>query len=194
MSDINFDIYSKGTHKDHINKYEKCGDETIKFIKSLNPLIVLDLGCGNNLYKPFIPNLIGIDIANKNADINSDISKLNYGNNTVDVCIVFGSINFGTEDVIRTQLTEVHRILKPNAVAIFRGNESNEDPYYGWSNEKVNFWANEIGFNISYNPVVVQKLDIWGKPNVSSAVDRRSLNGKLRSNKRLYWRYSKINV
>lgn len=191
MSEIDFSIYSRQTYNDHINKYERCGDETIRFVNARKPLVALDLGCGNNVYKPFIPNLVGIDIANVNADINADISKLDYADNSVDAILALGSINFGDESTIRQQLSEVNRVLKPGAVAIFRGNESNQHPYYGWNERTINYWAREFKFVITYKPVHIHKLDVWGKPLLKNRKDKRTLNGEIRSNIRLYWHYSK---
>ena len=52
-------------------KYKYSGLSIIDEVNSLNPLKVLDLGCGYNEFKGKINNLIGVDPYNERADVNS---------------------------------------------------------------------------------------------------------------------------
>jgi ubiquinone/menaquinone biosynthesis C-methylase UbiE len=179
-----------------INKFEKCGQETIDFINNLNPNLVLDLGCGDNQYKPYIKNLIGIDIVNELADIVTDISTIPFDDNSADAVICFGSINFGDEDVIRTQLLEMKRVMKLGSYAIFRGNMKDHEDitgmYYGWSEEKILKWSDELSLNIQVHPVVVTRTDRNGNKNLNW-IDRVALKnkGRHRTPYRLYWIWKK---
>ena len=65
-------------------KWPDCGDEMIAEINDLNPSLVLDLGCGNNIFKGHINNLIGVDILDNNKqDINAPIEDLPFDDNSV---------------------------------------------------------------------------------------------------------------
>ena len=179
----------------NINKYERCGNETIALINSLNPQLVLDLGCGNNRYKPHIKNLVGIDIVHKDADIISDISKLDYTNDSVDACLCYGSINFGTHQVIEKQLTEMFRVLKTGGLAVFRGNmndSQNDAIYYGWNEEKINYWTEFFKVSLYVKPDVIYRTTRTGAVNEKwhdRIADKIKMNH--RSIARLYWIWKK---
>ena len=179
-----------------LNKFERCGKETIDFINALDPTLVLDLGAGDNQYKPHIKNLIGIDLVNDRADIKADISALPYDSETVDAAICFGSINFGDEALIETQLKEMYRVLKPNGYAIFRGNmrdhEDSRNIYYGWSEELVHYWTEKLNLTLTSGPEIVTRTNKWGKKRLDW-VDKVALktNSEQRSPYRLFWIWKK---
>jgi SAM-dependent methyltransferase len=184
--------FSKDTksHVQNINKFQKCGDETIKLINDLNPNLVLDLGCGDNQYKHHIKNLVGIDLVSSRADIIGDISYLNFPNESVDACLCYGSINFGNEELINKQLCEMFRILKPGGLAVFRGNmnEQENEIYYGWSKEKVYFWTDYFNVALHTEPDIVYRLKKNGCINYSWDDQVAAKTGYAhRSITRLYW-------
>jgi ubiquinone/menaquinone biosynthesis C-methylase UbiE len=199
MNDLNESIkkvfHRTDFRKFHYNKYEKCGDETIELINSLNPSLVLDLGCGDNQYKEHIKNLIGIDIANKNADIIADIANLPYEDNSVDACLCYGSINFGDDEVIEKQIRELKRVLKVNAISVFRGNIHKSDmlPYYVWSEEKVNYWTKKLNFTLQVEPIIIRRLKRGRKEINDKWKDRISTEAGVqpRPIERLYWIWRK---
>lgn len=182
--------------KRDINKWEKCGEETINFINGLSPSLVLDLGCGDNQYKRFVPSIVGIDLINELADIKADISAIPYANESADAVICFGSINFGDTELIRTQLTEMLRVLKPGGYAIFRGNMNDHDDerhiYYGWNKDLVYHWTTELNLTLHVEPTVVVRTTADGKPNLHW-VDKtnQNINVKPRTPYRLYWIWKK---
>jgi ubiquinone/menaquinone biosynthesis C-methylase UbiE len=179
-----------------IHKYEKCGPETIDFVNNLNPNLVLDLGCGDNQYKNFIKNLTGIDIINESADINADILNIPFESNSADAVLCFGSINFGTEDLIRKQLLEMKRVLKHEGYAIFRGNMKDhndiKDIYYGWSAEKINYWTQELNMKLHDGPVQITRTTRNGDKNLNwtDRMAQRS-NTEKRTPYRLFWIWKK---
>lgn len=118
-------------------KYNETGDRFIKEINELNPQLVLDLGCGNNIYKGKINNLVGIDILDNNLqDLKCDIKNLPFKTNTVDVIIAFGSVNFGNDEIIDSQFREIIRVCKPGAHIYFRViTNHNHNCYYSWTEE-----------------------------------------------------------
>ena len=177
------------------NKYEKCGDETIQLINNMNPQLVLDLGCGDNLYKKHIKNLIGIDIINTKADIISDISSLSYEDNSVDACLCYGSINFGDDKLIEIQLNEMNRVLKSDGISIFRGNTNASDmiQYYIWNEERIQYWTNYFNFTLQVEPIIINRLKKDGTGVNNKWRDGTSQKAGVapRSIKRLYWIWRK---
>jgi ubiquinone/menaquinone biosynthesis C-methylase UbiE len=201
MNDLNesikkvFDRSDPKFRKFHYNKFEKCGDETIQLINSMNPSLVLDLGCGDNQYKEHIKNLIGIDITNNRADIIADISTLPYEDNSVDACLCYGSINFGDHKLIQTQIEEMNRVLKSGGISVFRGNihESDMIPYYIWTEEKINYWTNYFNFTLQAKPTIIRRLKRDGKGINDKWKDRASEQAGVASRpiERLYWIWRK---
>lgn len=179
-----------------INKWERCGMDTINFVKSLSPTLVLDLGCGENQYKHYIPNLVGIDLVNELADIKSDISTIPYDDNVADVVLCFGSINFGDSKLIETQLLEMYRVLKPGGYAVFRVNtDTNHDTrniYYGWTPELANYWTEKLNLQYGQEPITIVRTNTNGQPNLNW-VDKTNLKigATPRTPYRLFWIWKK---
>ena len=190
-----FDRSDPKFRKFHYNKFEKCGDETIQLINRMIPDLVLDLGCGDNQYKEHIINLIGIDITNERADIITDISSLPYEDNSVDACLCYGSINFGDDNLIYTQLTEMNRVLKNGGISVFRGNIHKSDmiPYYIWTEEKIHYWTEKFNFSLQVEPTIIRRLKRDGKGINDKWRDRASEQAGVspRPIERLYWIWRK---
>jgi|SRR5210317_920056 len=84
---------------------------------------VLDVGCGDNLFKKQIRlgTFTGIDLYNKNADIMCDI--LDYKTNLkFDLIICFGSINFYDIKWIDDRMHKVFSLLKPGGTICMKVN------------------------------------------------------------------------
>lgn len=179
-----------------INKWDRCGMDTINFVNELSPTLVLDLGCGENQYKHYISNLIGIDLVNELADIKADISTIPYDDNTADVVLCFGSINFGDTTLIQTQLLEMYRVLKPGGYAVFRVNpDTNRDTrniYYGWTPELANFWTEKLNLQYHQEPITIVRTNTNGQPNLNW-VDKTNLKigATPRTPYRLFWIWKK---
>ena len=173
------DIFQQGSTD--IYRWPECATPMIDKINALKPDAVIDLGCGANLYKKWINNLVGLDIATTEADINGLIEDLPFNDNSADVVLALGSINFGSEDLIRTQLDEVKRITKPGGHIFFRVMcEHKHELYYPWNEKKAKQFAKEFGFTFVDGPRVIYKT-IW-ETRVPTVGDR----GK----ERLYWEWT----
>lgn len=130
-------------------KWPDCSDEMIAEINSYKPELVLDLGCGTNIFKGHIDNIVGVDILDNNQqDINAPIEDLPFEDNSVDIALAFGSINFGDDNLIDKQLQETIRVCKPNARIYFRGIQNNTAPWYEWTIQKV--LEKTIKHNLNY--------------------------------------------
>ena len=144
-------------------QFKYSGLKIVDEINKLQPRSVLDLGCGYNEFKKQIPNLIGVDPYNKNADIQVPI--LNYKpEKKFDVVIVLGSINFGSTDKIFAELEHAVNLCAEGGTMFFRVNPGmkHEPPESEW----IDFYhwdANFITNCASY--FKVQMLDMRNDSN-----------------------------
>lgn len=118
---------------------------------------VLDVGCGKNLYKGKIKNLIGIDPAFNEADVKCTIEEY-ATDEKFDVALCLGSINFGTRQDIERQIAKVVSLLTPTGRIYWRcnpgrhdhGNKECEDiDFYPWSLVEHIRLAEKFGFRLN---------------------------------------------
>lgn len=146
-----------------LNCYPISGYSLITKIKEINPKKIIDVGCGYNDFKKHIPNIIGIDIANKNADHVMDIMDYPCEDNSVDVILALGSINFGTKDTIEKQVEWIASKLKTGGLAFFRVNpsappsKSIEKFFYKWDIETIYELSKKFNLDISENKIEVEE-------------------------------------
>lgn len=146
-----------------LNCYPISGYSLITKIKEINPKKIIDVGCGYNDFKKHIPNIIGIDIANKNADHVMDIMDYPCEDNSVDVILALGSINFGTKDTIEKQVEWIASKLKTGGLAFFRVNpsappsKSIEKFFYKWDMETIYELSKKFNLDISENKIEVEE-------------------------------------
>jgi len=117
---------------------------------------VLDVGCGFNYFKGKIPNFVGLDPAIDAACIKVSIEEFEY-DIKFDVAFCLGSVNFGTEDDIRSDLTCLMRHLKPTSRIYWRCNPGVHDhashsfdviSVFPWTIELQQKFAAEFGYTI----------------------------------------------
>jgi hypothetical protein len=148
----------------------KTGQQLLDKINALqkqskDPLEILDVGCGDNEWKEhFGEQLIGIDPFNKNADVQLGIEQFAKERPFAswDVVLVLGSINFGDQTTIESQLVSAASLVKPGGKLFLRANPGithvNEHAqwidFFNWSkeyiidvSERLNFKVNEIGWD-----------------------------------------------
>jgi hypothetical protein len=134
--------------------YSLTGIELAKRIKEDE--WVLDVGCGRNLFKGVIKNLVGIDPAFEEADFKTTIEDFQT-TQLFDVALCLGSINFGTIIAIRKQIDCVVNYLKPKARIYWRCNPGLQDhgneeckqiDFFPWNNDWHTQLADEYGFKI----------------------------------------------
>jgi len=119
---------------------------------------VIDVGCGKNLFKGKIPNLIGIDPAFPEADLKltiEDYAKVNR--DKYDVAFCLGSINFGTRETIENQIELVIGLLNEKNRIYWRCNpglpdHENEEckriPFYNWTIEEHVRLSEQYGYEL----------------------------------------------
>jgi hypothetical protein len=117
---------------------------------------VLDVGCGANVFKPLIANLVGIDPAFGQADVMTSIEEFKT-NQQFDVAFCLGSINFGNEENIKNQIRCVVNLLKPKSRIYWRCNPGLKDhgnkecqtiDFFPWSPKLLKLYAKEFGFRV----------------------------------------------
>lgn len=119
---------------------------------------VVDIGCGKNRFKQFIPNLIGVDPAFTEADYNMSLQEFSKVNDQLfDVALCLGSINFGDKDFVESQIQLVIDMLKPTARIYWRSNPGRKDhgtpesqniEFYPWTFEEHIRLAEKFNFKI----------------------------------------------
>jgi hypothetical protein len=129
LADITNDIDKKysarfwgGIWQPRTEVYQYTGWNIVETINKADPKAVLDVGCGFNQFKARIPNLIGIDAYNNNADYMVDILDYTVPDKTYDHLIVFGSINFGEYSDIEVRMKKVIDLTMPNGKIYVRAN------------------------------------------------------------------------
>lgn len=119
--------------------YEFTGWNIVDKVNALNPKRVLDVGCGYNLFKGKIQNLIGIDKYNSAADFMVDIMEYDVAPETYDAAIVFGSINFESFDLIKEQMKKVVDLVKTGGMLFIRANAGQTHPKGKYMN--LHYWT-----------------------------------------------------
>lgn len=131
------------TWKPELPSYKYTGLNLVAEIKSKNPKYVLDIGCGYNEFKGLIPNLIGIDIVNPKADLVCDLMDTPFHEESFDVAMALGSINFGDEQNVTDHLRVAAKYVKIGGYLIMRVNPGipheacPEIEIFPWSRENI---------------------------------------------------------
>jgi hypothetical protein len=146
--------YFSTTWKSNLDQYKYSGWALIDKIHPGES--VIDVGCGYNEFRGRIPNIIGVDPANAQADYRVSIEDFHSGEQ-FDVAFCLGSINFGDEDTVVNQIYHVVRLLKPRARIYWRCNpgradhdneECKEINFYPWTMAKQVKHSAEFGFRL----------------------------------------------
>jgi SAM-dependent methyltransferase len=141
--------------------YRFTGWNTVKDVNDLKPSAVLDIGCGFNQFKAHIPNLIGIDRYNPNADYMVEIMDFKWKPESFDAIIVFGSINFYSYEWVAERFKRVFELLAPGGTVFCRANPFNTGPDNEWIDPY--HWDFETAVRISEENNV--KLETWKQDN-----------------------------
>lgn len=154
MNTFDLNNYFANTWKSNLDQYKYSGWALVDKIRSGES--VIDVGCGYNEFRGCIPNLIGVDPANTQADYRISIEGF-QSDEQFDVAFCLGSINFGDKVTIVNQIHHVVRLLKPRARIYWRcnpgvadhGNEAcKEIDFYPWTIAKHVKHSTEFGFRL----------------------------------------------
>lgn len=140
--------------KPRTDAYGHTGWGIVDKVNNLNPKQVLDVGCGYNQFKSLIPNLIGIDPYNSNADYQVDILEYAAVEESFDAIIAFGSINFNSKEDIEARIANCVKLLAPGGSMFFRVNpgiQHEEGPWvdvFAWNFELAHEFAKKFSLNL----------------------------------------------
>jgi|LWDU01.1.fsa_nt_gi menaquinone-dependent protoporphyrinogen IX oxidase len=90
------------------------------WINSFKGTRILDVGCGDNIFKDIIHNIVGLDKFNETADILSDIETYDCPDNSFDGLLIHGSIQYGEWDEVLYNFDRVMKWTKSNSPVWFR--------------------------------------------------------------------------
>lgn len=142
--------FSSARWRDSTDLFPLSGWSLVAKVNRLSPRFVVDIGCGFNLFKKAIPNLIGIDLVNEHADLVCDFADAPIAPESIDVALALGSINFGDAEDIRRQLRTARSWLAPYGLLIMRGNPGepigSDIPVFEWSAAAITEAADAVGF------------------------------------------------
>jgi hypothetical protein len=122
-------------------EFERSGYALADEVNALTPKFVIDAGCGYNLFKGKIPNLIGIDLVNPAADLVCDIEEAPISPASIDVILALGAVNYGDQPTIERQLTRLAYWLTPTGRLIMRANPGMATgpglTFFRWSEDNI---------------------------------------------------------
>ena len=86
--------------------------------------LVLDIGCGNQLFKPLYSsyNLIGADKGNFSCDIQAHLRDLDEYKGKLKSAFCFNSIHFADDQGFKSNLEYLSSLLQPNCLAVVTAN------------------------------------------------------------------------
>jgi cyclopropane fatty-acyl-phospholipid synthase-like methyltransferase len=175
-----------------LNCYPLSGLAIVSDIMTLKPARILDVGCGYNEFKKYFTNLEGIDLANSKADWLGDILDYPAADNTYDVILALGSVNFIDKETVHKHMSWISNKLKVGGTIFMRVNPSYppssaiSDKFYIWTIEDIYQVAVQNNLQILNNSVMFEN-------RIESDLIRSGNNDNF-SNLRLYWRYVKNEV
>jgi len=146
--------YFQSVWKPNLDQYNYSGWQLVNRVKKDE--WVIDVGCGNNEFKTEIKNLVGIDPATDLADVKTTIEEFRT-DHKFDVAFCLGSINFGSEETIKHQISCVDTLLKPTGRIYWRCNPGKQDHdndechainFYPWSETKHYELADLFGYSV----------------------------------------------
>jgi len=132
-------------------------------INALNPKLVIDAGCANNIHKDKINNLIGFDaMPFPSADQHCTILDAKFNLNSADAVIAYGSIQYLDELVVRENLKKVISWLKPHGLLEMKVNGKYINGYippeekdwwrYWWCYEHIDKFTTEFNLEFKIKP------------------------------------------
>ena len=153
QSTIN-DFYNEKfeTKEESVRRLTHFSYSGINLVKKIHPgESVIDVGCGYNIFKEYIPDLIGIDPVYDEADYKVALQDFNT-DKKFNVAFCLGSIQFGDINVIETQIAHLVNLLTERARIYWRVNpEVTNNPQlnkFKWTLETSTAIAKNFGFTV----------------------------------------------
>jgi SAM-dependent methyltransferase len=141
--------------------FQYSGVNLINEVNSLNPSLVIDVGCGTNYFRGKIKNLIGFDIADHpNLDFCCSISDMKVESNSVDVVLALGTFQYLTKEQIFKDVSTIVNWVKPGGYIVVRllpfiAEANSISDSFRWSQE----WFEQVTDNLGLKLVKGIYLD-----------------------------------
>lgn len=128
MNNINKLLISNNFGDDYKQEMNQSFDWIIRYANNLNPSLVIDAGCGRNMYKEKIQNLIGFDSGDyQGVDFKSSILDANFDLESADVVMALGSVQFVSLKYIRKNLEKLVSWTRSGGYLIMRATIKDEN-------------------------------------------------------------------
>jgi len=140
--------------KPRTDEFTHSGWQLVEEVNKLDPISVLDVGCGYHPFKGRIQNLIGIDPYNNLSDYQVDILEYKVKPESHDVIIAMGSINFNSKDEIEARFGHCVDLLTKGGRFFLRANPGIPHKtglyveIFPWSFEIVNEFAEKFNLTL----------------------------------------------
>jgi len=134
----------------YMKSFTKSG---YSLVERINPESkILDVGCGQNLFKPFFSNLVGIDVIGSQCDIQTSLLDF-QSQDQFDVVLCLGSI-FGSLEDINSQVAHIKKLLRPGGKVFWRNHPAqprHQFPpfFYPWTEHTHIRLCQEHGFSLN---------------------------------------------
>lgn len=84
---------------------------------------IIDVGCGQNLYKKYYNNIVGLDIVDYGADIVSSIQDAKIKKETFDIALCLGVFH-GSFNNVTADIEKISSWVKPGGYIICRARQN----------------------------------------------------------------------
>jgi SAM-dependent methyltransferase len=154
--------------------FTQSGQNLVEEINSLNPGLVVDVGCGGNYFKNKIKNLIGFDICDyPEVDFCCAIEDMILEPGSVDIILALGSLQYTDRDLIYKDISKIVNWLRPGGFIVVRianfvsESMSKKTRYpYRWSQE----WFEKISADFKLTTIKGPVIDNNTNTNIQKTV------------------------
>ena len=153
-----------------LNGFEYSGANLIDEVNLLCPSLVIDVGCGSNFFKGKIKNLIGFDKhPHDNLDYCCDVGDMIVEDNSVDVALALGSLQYKDRAATYKELATVVKWIKSGGYIVVRvrsliseSDSVNSGRPYRWSKQWIDKMSEEFKLDVVKGPVLDRNKNITG--------------------------------
>jgi SAM-dependent methyltransferase len=180
---ITFDVF-RTTPRGSALRLDRWGPEEERVVELCDEAqSIVDVGCGLNLWKQkYGDKLKGIDLSEKEGfpvDYHGDITTVlreHFEDNSIDLVLNLGGIQYGGDPLIKKQLQEVYRILKPGGIIFNRAHfhsiqlegrnllqNDSHTLHYNWTEEKIHRMTEEFDWSL-FGEIKVHQANRRNRP------------------------------
>ena len=151
------DITSRDTEP-RFKGFQYSGHNLVDEVNSLNPGLVIDVGCGANYFRGKIKNLIGFDIDYyPDLDFQCSIAEMKITPESVDVVLALGIFQYTVREKIFEDLSTVVSWVRPGGYIVMRlqnfvSESESMTSSYRWSQEWFEKVSEDLGLSVVKGP------------------------------------------